>query len=619
MADFCVFFPSGEVPHAVADVPASFSRLDSILSGVLHADKVRSRVVHGAAVLLSTSFGRCPQFYARPDGSGWIVVKGIMADIRSATPAVNLEQLLDQILSEQPGDLNRYEGVYAVAAWDARKAEGWAFNDQVSGMNLYYGADDGGIYVATPGLALARALGRGLEPHSVQEFLLRNNLLAPGSMFAGLQRVHVGEHIRCRTGKLSHARHWYAYEPRTRYRSMDQAAEVVASMAVDRISRYSAIAKPVIGDLTGGLDSRLLACAIDKTGQNVTVTVNGPTQSEDVRISHRVAEAMGWEMRYFDIESLWTKDITPDMRRELVYRTSGELPFTEVYHHLLSRPLLGQEFGLHMIGIGGEFARTFPWEEAVKLRYGSLVVGGPPAELFVYDASSRFYSRFQEQIKANNCRQLGASATQQWDATFIWKMTSHASQFLSSVHNWLPSVAPMMSAGVVRTMTAIPWTMRLGGQLQRQIIFHLSPRAAEIESWHSARQEYRGTAQPGLKTIAAEMCRYTQRLARAVERRVFKGILSKRKAAKLPISLVTQGHVPLFTPELRQFLDPKTMFSRGLYAVDGLRHVLGGDEMDWRAKLPLIVRLAQVEQLCRELDVKPEVDFWTPVLADRGP
>jgi hypothetical protein len=270
-----------------------------------------------------------------------------------------------------------------------------------------------------------------------------------------------------------------------------------------------------------------------------------------------------------------------------------------------------------MIGIGGEFARTFPMEEAFKMRYGSLVVGTPPADLFTFDSYTNFYARFPERFKAHTCRELGASVSQQLDAAFIWKMTGHASQYLSAVHNWLPSVAPMLGAGVIQTTTAMPTVWRLGGQLQRQVIACLSPRASQIESFHSARQELRGTARPGPKTIAVEMFRYSKRAVKAFERRALKGVFSKRSSTKT-ITLVTQGRVPLFTDEFRRFLAPESMYSRALYAPDGLRRVLSGDDAEWSSRLFLLVRLAQVEQLCRELDVRPGPDFWAPVQSARA-
>ena len=192
-------------------------------------------------------------------------------------------------------------------------------------------------------------------------------------------------------------------------------------------------------------------------------------------------------------------------------------------------------------------------------------------------------------------------------------MTGHASLYLSAVHNWLPSVAPMLGASVVQTTVAMPPRWRLAGQLQRQVIACLAPRAAEIESWDSPGQEGRGTAQPGLKSVTGEIGRFTKRVARAVERRALPAALHRRPR-RSALTLVTQGRVPVFTPEFRQFLDPETMSSRALYAPDGLRHTLSGDDTEWYSRIFLIVGLAQVEQLCRELDFCPEPDFWDPVV-----
>lgn len=608
MSDFVAFFPSSDCSQA----PASFRKLDSILHGPLRADDVQSNLVYGAPVLVSKSFGKTARFYAKQDGSGWIIVKGVIFDVRSETPAVELEDLLDQILTEGPGDLNRYEGAFALAAWDSRKAQGWALNDQTSVLNLYYGEHDGGLYIATNALTVACALNLQLDPHSVLEFLTSAVLFAPATMFTSLRRLDVGEHIQYKAGRLCCNKHWHGYEPQVRHRDTQVAADAVAAGIVDRVSRYAAAGTPVISDLTGGLDTRLLVSAANAAGLDLAVTVNGPAESEDVRIAHRVAETLHLELRHFDTTSLWTVQVTPDMRRELVYRTSGELPFTAIYHHLLSRPLLSQDFNLHMMATGGDFYRTFPWEGSFKMRHRAFaVVPKLPSGLLCHDSASCFYPQFRSRIKAISREQPGASMTQQLDLAFIWKMTSHSSLYLSALHNWLPSVAPLMSAGVIKTAIAMPWTMRLGSQLQRQIVYRLSPRAAAVELWNSASHTHCGTAEPGIRSVGREIQRYLGRFARSVERRFLRGCISKRLNPKPP---VTEGSVPFLTQEFRQFLNPSAMFSRAMYTPDGLHTVLSADHTRWIEKNSLVVRIATVEQLCRELDFRPEPDFWVPVM-----
>ena len=611
MSDFAAFFPTKDCDQ----VPASFQRLDKTLRGPLKAQNVQSSLVHGAPVLLSQSFARGPRFFAKEDGSGWIVVKGIIFDVVSESPIVNLERLLDQILAEAPGDLNRYEGTFALAAWDAREAQGWAVNDQTSLLNLYYGEQDGGLYVATNALALARAIGLGLDPWSVLQFLMTSVTDAPDATFAGLRRVNVGEHIHYRSGRLSQSKHWSAYASRARYFSGSAAAEAIAPIIVDRASRYAAVANPVLSDLTGGLDTRLLTCAAGRAGVELTVTVNGSPEWADVKLAHEVAETMHWKVRHYNTASLWTSEFTPEMRRDLTYRTSGELPFAAIYHHLSTGPALGENFNLHMIGTGGDLYRTFPWEETWKLRRGAFAtVRMPPRDLFSHDFASRFYSKLRSRIRTISEEGPGASLSQQLDATFVWKMTSHSSLYLSALHNWLPSAAPLMSAGIVKMAVAMPPRMRMGGQLQRHIISWLAPQAAKVDSFHSASLTRRGTAEPTLRSLGQELQRNLGRFARSADRR-----LLGRRFTKLPPPDPTSfNEVPFLTQEFRRFLDPGSMYSRSLYAGDGLRLAVGGDDAAWQEKVRLMLRLGTVEQLCRELDFKPAPTFWAPVMAGEG-
>src|SRR3712207_6613890 len=109
-------------------------------------------------------------------------------------------------------------------------------------------------------------------------------------MFAGLRRVDIGEHVRYRAGMLSRGKHWHWYEPEVSYGSIREAADAAAAVVVDRVARYATSASPVLCDLTGGLDSRLVASAASTAGLKFTVTVNGLPDHQDVRIAHRRSE-----------------------------------------------------------------------------------------------------------------------------------------------------------------------------------------------------------------------------------------------------------------------------------------------------------------------------------------
>jgi hypothetical protein len=615
--DFAAFFPSTEAERP----PTSFSALERAFRGPLRADDVRTELLGGATLLRTRSGGMSPRFYASEDGAGWIVVKGQIFDVRSESPLVDLEELLQRFLAEDLADLNRYEGTFALAAWDARKRQGWALNDQVSMLNLYYGEqEDAGLCVSTNALSLARALGLGLNPHGVQELLARNALLAPTTMFASLRRVDVGEHIRYRAGTLDHGEHWNKYEPEADYRSVREAAEAAAAVVVDRVARYAAVAGGrVICDLTGGLDSRLIASAAEAAGLKPAVTVNGPPDREDVRIAHQLAGAMQWEMKYFNTPLLWRVEITPDMRRQLLYRTNGELPFTEAYHHLLSRPRLAQEFDLHLMGGGGEQLRYYPWGQEFfgigrrrlasvnrLLDYRFLQVAPPPS-LFSQDWLPALRSRLGARIEAICREQPGTRTTQQLDAVYLWKMTGHGSLYISALYDWLPSVAPLLSAGVVKAAVSMPWKMRLTSQLQRRMIYALSPHAAG-----SAATVYGATAEPtsfkNVHLAAWQSAKRAAHLFDKLDRIVLRGTLTKRSPSS---RAALEEHKLFLMHQAERLLAPKSMLSCALYTTEGLHRTLGGSDEDRQARYSVIMRLATVEALYRELGFEPEEDFFT--------
>src|SRR5207244_5817235 len=117
VSDFIALFPSDEG----APSPPAFAALPRVFADGLHAHAVRAEQLGGATLFRTVPpDGRVFRFFAR-DGS-WVVVKGIMVDVRARRPQVDLGGLLDELMEEAEPDLNRYEGTFAAAAWDARAA-----------------------------------------------------------------------------------------------------------------------------------------------------------------------------------------------------------------------------------------------------------------------------------------------------------------------------------------------------------------------------------------------------------------------------------------------------------------------------------------------------------------
>jgi hypothetical protein len=58
-------------------------------------------------------------------------------------------------------------------------------------------------------------------------------------------------------------------------------------------------------------------------------------------------------------------------------------------------------------------------------------------------------------------------------------------------------------------------------------------------------------------------------------------------------------------------MDPGSMYSRGIYDRGALERVLSGTDDEIHNKATLVLKIATLEGLCRELDVRPEPSFWS--------
>jgi hypothetical protein len=601
MADFTVLLPSRECSR----LPATFTQLENVYRACSWGSGVSSRLVLGTPILLSGPFGDQSKgrFFVDEDSSNWILVKGVVFDVDSKSPVVESKDMLTRVFGDDTDCLNRFEGTFAAVAWDSKAKRAVVFNDQTSMLNLYYIEHEHGLYVTSNALALARVLGLSLDPHGVLEFWFKDSQMAPLTPFSRLRRVGIGEHLHWNSKQVTLSKHWSWQRKSEDYESVTDAAREVLRIARDRISRYGALCGPLITDLSGGLDTRTLSNLVGTAGVEFTTTVNGPETDMDVRIARQVAAILNWPLIHYDPNVDFKDDMLPGGLMELVHRSSGELPANYLYSHLLTRPALAKRFGLHMIGTGGEFLRTFPWQQSFK--FTSKMWGDkafPPAVMFSRETFARAPTYFKERIRSLVPRDRNVHYAQRLDGIYIWKLTSHFSQYISALYNWYPCVAPFLTAGVLDAVFSVPRRMRIYGQLQRQLIQELSPRMARLPTW-----THGGTAEP---ITAHTWGRETRNLARNMAWRIDRKLFKRKINALLKFHpVVAARHDASLSRECIGFLNPDTMQSRGIYRPDGLRMLLGGEERNWRGSAPWLFKLVTVEALCRELGFEPKPDF----------
>jgi hypothetical protein len=611
VSDFVLHIPNG---------PSSADELGTIAAtfqSVFPAGQSKILDLNGAKLLLLGRSGTEEPMQVHSDACGAIVIKGLIFNSQSSQPVVEPAFLLREFVESGKLDRDRYEGTFVLAIWNARDGRALFANDHAALLHAYYGEFSSGFYASTWALPVARALRLQLNPDAVRDFLARGALMAPDTMFRGIKRLNIGEQLFASHGKTTVQRYWLPYaEPI--YRTVAQASGVVGDLIVDRVRRYETLKQPLVCDLTAGYDSRLVVTACDHAKVNFAITVNGPSESLEVKISKKIATQQGWSIHWFNPRDYWTVPVDENLRRELLYRTDGNLVFPSIYHHLLSRPALAKIYQLHYIGGHGDFIRYFPFSHelfaigrkrpanvARYMAYRFLQGGAPLPELFPEDWYPIFFNRLGRRIREVCTLLPNTLNTQQCDAVLLWKVTGHFSSYFSALWNWLPTTTPLGAAGFLNAAFATSYKAKLTSRLIRQVMHNLSPAVAAVET------QYGGSgAPPSLATLHRELLQCGGR-ARYLFRKVGWAASRRLFPSRPPQWQANPARVPYLTEEFRAIMVPSEMRSRLLFQPDTLARLLQGSDEVWYQHEGLLLRVATLELLCRELDFQPDASFLT--------
>ncbi len=615
MSDFFAFFPSSSDTAR----PDAFKAIEKAIARALNAPVFEYKEIVGAHLLTASIDGKMPHVAIDAERGTMVVAKGIIFDTRNHTPEVNWREFSAAVEQNDTQELLRYEGTFACAAWDGTSRRAMVFHDQTSQLNVYYAHRDEGLYAASNALCLARGLGLGLCPTGVQDFLAQGNCYSPKTVFNGLHRLQFGEVLSYQDGQIDITRAWHPIGRNPRIRKRGEAVDELCDVIADRCRRYIEVSDGTrsVSDMTGGYDSRLVAAACSGLNTDFALTVNGPTEFVDVQIARKVSEACGLELLNFDVASSQWATIDDQARQGILYASNGELPPNEISRHFVTRPRLAERFGLHFNGSGGELLRYYPWSQEFfslltnkpanlerALRYRYLPKKAPPTGIFSHDWYPDFESRLRQRIAGLFAEIPNAYSTEQLDTAFLWRRTVRPTAYLTSLFDLLPSVCPLLCAGVVEKAMSLDWKLRLTSRLQRQLIEKLNPRMAAVET------SYGGLGTPfSFKAIKPEFKQFLNRsskLLHAVDKAAFGG----RIGGTAPKVESNHGRdLATLASQVRSIVQSQSMLSAALYAPASLRALAEGTSQEILGNAQLLERILTVELLCRELEFEPGTDF----------
>lgn len=199
---------------------------------------------------------------------------------------------------EGPGFVDRVEGIFVAAIWDARERRLLLVNDRFGLYPLYYAHHRGRVLFAPEMSAVLcdPAVGHEVDPVALAEYVRFQHLLGEKTFFAGIRLLGNGSRLSYDAGadRLAVERYWDAgalpaAPPRL---GLAEAAEEAGRLLDAAVARCVAGPLRVGVQLTGGVDARALLGFARRYVVPPTVTY-GQAGCADVVYAERLARIAG--------------------------------------------------------------------------------------------------------------------------------------------------------------------------------------------------------------------------------------------------------------------------------------------------------------------------------------
>jgi hypothetical protein len=378
-----------------------------------------------------------------------------------------------------PAAARALRGQYLAVVEDPARAATYAFVDDSGYFHAF--RSPGGAGEDFPALAEAAGLGPGdLDPEAVAELVTQGQVAFGRTLFAAIRRIGPDEVV-----VLPWAGGGTQTEPKPPPPAGPEPAPLPAQLerllpTLDGL-RISA-------DLTGGLDSRLLAVALARLGVPFETATAGRPDGDEVRLARRVAAALGREHHVLVHRP---EDLPADLGRLL--GDAGCLADPLVYHRDLQLQRARAERGVDLVlnAQGGEGFKDFFWQQDFpryaggqadlerlwRIRIAKPHAGLAPLAGAHAEARDALAARYVERLEAYRAR----TRTGTYDRIFFEVRSRDVNGRGLTVRNrTLPTFAPLLDRDAVALAATLPVRARVFNGYHRRAITALDPAVARL-------------------------------------------------------------------------------------------------------------------------------------------
>lgn len=330
-----------------------------------HPRRLREMPVHRLAgeqfclAVWTDSFAKSPGLAEHTESGSWLALIGnpTRPDLSTCGSSV-VDRMLDECLQRGIAAVDDVSPPFAAVFHDGRARRTYAAVDRFGFQHLYLRCDTHHtVWLASAGLALARALPSTLDHEAAAEWLAMGHFMSDRTLFCETRKLRSGERIEVGPP----ARVISTWEPT----AIGGSDATPRPRAVERFTdaflksvEACAVGPQVVAELTGGIDSRLLLAALLSDRSSVMAWTQAQESWAELKIIERLGSAAEFDHFLAVVDESFV-DILPSLVDEMTELSDGET------NALLYAPLLvgfGQLEQLRqasLSGVAGEIARGF--------------------------------------------------------------------------------------------------------------------------------------------------------------------------------------------------------------------------------------------------------------------
>ncbi len=387
----------------------------------------------------------------------------------------------------------KLQGFFVLLIIDLRLRQVHVVTDRCGSLHVFFRQLADGYAVCTSSAVLALCGEARFDPVAVHEFVATGIIYEDRSLWADVKKIGPATILTFDSSGTHTQKYWNFSEVAAESLSLDEAAEKTFHGLVEVLKGLPTGTQPLVSDLTGGYDSRLLLAGLLEAKHPFETTVSGNEGHPDVVVAGRLAREFGLRQQH-----IVAKQVPSPEEFEAALRiTDGEYNVFEYSNIMLAHHALSKEHAMSLNGCFGELARGYWWEllwprlaqrqplDAEMVARRRFAAIGYDSSVFETTARLDLGAHMTEVVRRAIKPITDFPNTSQMDCVYYTlRMQRWQGRIASSTNQIWPAFSPIGLAQVLDPILAAKANTRIRSLLVRKLFARFSPTLSRIPLEH---------------------------------------------------------------------------------------------------------------------------------------